>query len=394
MSETIQKNYLKKKIKPSLIMFWVMVGFFIGNLAGTAIYSEDGEGYIQITFIYSSEKSTWIGETQSEFEAYWNAKCADDPSLKSVKLNFQPYGSGSSLIALLNGEIKPVIWSPASSIWVPLLNSKWKDLTNTDGDIVKNTSVSTIVYSPVVIATWEDFNATHDIKGIHDLHDLIVAHPGVVKMAHTDPRSSNSGFMAMIMMTGAYLGGSNTENITMDDITDDDLIQWMTEVESSAIQYGESTGFLGRTMRDNGPESLNIAFLYENVIQDYCTVAEENFGQKMVAIYPEEGSLYSDHPFCVLDAEWVSDEQRMVANEYIEFISSKEMVTKAISTGFRPINSTLLADPVVNEVYLAAFNENYGVTSDQGLINELVPPADGSIIARIPDLWLMTRNEE
>ena len=30
----------------------------------------------------------------------------------------------------------------------------------------------------------------------------------------------------------------------------------------------------------------------------------------LVAIYPEEGTLYSDNPFFILDAEWVSDDQR------------------------------------------------------------------------------------
>ncbi len=111
----------------------------------------------------------------------------------------------------------------------------------------------------------------------------------------------------------------------------------------------------------------------------------------MVAIYPEEGSLYSDHPFCILDADWVSEEQKMVAQEYIEFISQKDMVKKAIATGFRPINSSLLEFDDVKSIYLESFTPELGVTSDPNVIHELIPPSDGKVIARIPDLWLLTR---
>ena len=39
-------------------------------------------------------------------------------------------------------------------------------------------------------------------------------------------------------------------------------------------------------------------------------LAEKNNGQKLVAIYPEEGTFYSDNPYLVLNAPWVSAEQK------------------------------------------------------------------------------------
>ena len=386
--QKITKDYLKTRLKGSLLSLWLLIGFLSGAIIGNAVFQSSNEGIIQMTFVYSSEKATWIGETLGEFEDYWEELRAEDPSLKPISLNFQPYGSGSSLIALLNGEIKPVIWSPASNIWVPLLNTKWQDITDTDHVLVKN--YTRLIYSPVVMATWEDFNETAKIEGINDLHDYIVANPGAVKLAHTDPRTSNSGFMATIMMVGAKLQ-MDPETITMADITNPEVIDWMREIESAAVQYGVSTNNLGRYMRNNGPDKLTIAFLYENLVQDYSIEAEEKYGQKIVAIYPEEGALFSDHPFCILDADWVSEEQKFVAEKYLEFIGQNRLIKQAISTGFRPINSTLLEDPEIAEVYFNSFNANYGVTSDPNRIHELLPPSDGSVIARIPDLWLMTR---
>ncbi len=370
------------------MVVWMLVGFFVGVIIGSSIYSQSHEGVIQLTFIYSSEKASWIGETQAEFEVYWAEKMEANASLKPIRLNFQPYGSGSSLIALLNGEIKPTIWSPASNLWIPLLNTKWHEITNSEVPIV--TSFERFIYSPVVLTVWEDFQAEHNIKGLNDLHDLIQANPGLVKLAHTDPRTSNSGFMATIMMVVSNLGLS-PEDITLDAISQQELIDWMRTVESAAVQYGESTGFLGRYMRDNGPGALNAVFLYENLVQDYSSRAAENFGQRMIAIYPEEGALFSDHPFCLIDADWVTPEQRMAAEEYIRFMNRKEIIMKAIGTGFRPIDTSLLEMPDVFEIYNQSFREEFGVTSDPGIIRELLPPTDGVVISRLPDLWLMTR---
>ncbi len=336
-----------------------------------------------------------MSEASVLFADYWEEKMALDPSLKPISIDMQPYGSGDMLIALLNEEIKPTIWSPASNIWVPILNAKWSQYSEMGHIIAPN--FTQIIYSPVVIATWENFLADHPFNNFSELHDLIENNPGLVNLAHTDPRSSNSGFMATIMMVSAYLNKTSTTttaNMTLGDLGNPDTQEWVREIESAAILYGKSTGFLGKYMRDQGPEELQITILYENIVQDYTLEAESKFGQKIVAVYPEEGVLLSDHPFCILDADWVSEEQKLVAEEFLTFISQKDLVIKAIGTGFRPYNNSLLDDPDVQSVYNASFNAEHGVTSNATLIKqlELDPPSDGNVISRIPDLWLLTRN--
>ena len=391
MKQKTGKKYLRNKIQASTIIFWLLFGFLGGTIIGGLIFQDTEENVIKLTMVYSSEKASWISESSSLFKDYWEEKRQLNPSLKPINLDFQPYGSGDSLISLLNGEIKPVIWSPASNIWIPLLNSKWSQIHFDDEIIAPN--FTRLIYSPVVIAVWEEFYNSYPFNGFSELHDLIQENPDLIKMAHTDPRASNSGFMATIMMVSGYLNMDPSE-ITLNNISDDDVINWMRVIESSAIFYGKSTGFLGKYMRDQGPEALQIAILYENLVQDYCIPAEEKYGQKIKAVYPIEGSLYSDHPFCILNADWITTEQRMVAEEYLTFLQRDEMIGKAISTGFRPINNSLLEDPIINGIYNHSFNEEHGVTSDPSIILELFPPTDGTVIARIPDLWLLTRNKE
>ncbi len=384
-----KKKYLRKKIVPSTVLIWIIIGFTFGTGIGQLTFGKQEGDVILLSMTYSSEKASWISQSSNRFLEYWETRQLEDPSLKDIALDFQPYGSGDSMIALLNGEIKPVIWSPASNLWIPLLNAKWMDYTNKEIPLVTN--FTRLIYSPVVIATWEDFYAKHPFNGFNDLHDLIVDNKSLINLAHTDPSASNSGFMATIMMVSAYLS-MDPEDITLSNIYGDGVAQWMTEIESAAILYGKSTGFLSRYMLAEGPSTLQVTILYENLIKDAAIKAEEEWGQKLIAVYPEEGALFSDHPFCILDAEWVSDDQKFVAQEYLNFLSQKKMIKAAIDVGFRPIDATMLEDPTINSTYLETFNWNNGVTPDPSIIIEAFPPTDGNVIARIPDLWLKTRN--
>ena len=49
-------------------------------------------------------------------------------------------------------------------------------------------------------------------------------------------------------------------------------------------------------------------------------------------------------------------------------------------------------DPEIAILYNSTFNWNNGVTANPSQIREIFPPTDGNVIARIPDLWLKTRN--
>ena len=200
-------------------------------------------------------------------------------------------------------------------------------------------------------------------------------------MAHTDPRLSNSGYMTTIMAVAAA-SGLPSENLTMSDLTDSDNQQWLKDFESSAILYGKSTGFLARYMKNQGPEDLSFAFLYENLIRD---ISSTSVGGKVIAIYPEEGTLYSDHPFCILDADWITAEQRNVAEEFLTFLNKYETVVSAMETGFRPINTSIPLDPEVFNYETNGISLNINIT-------EIKTPTDGNVLLKIPDLWLLCKS--
>jgi Ca-activated chloride channel homolog len=56
---------------------------------------------------------------------------------------------------------------------------------------------------------------------------------------------------------------------------------------------------------------------------------------KLVALYPTEGTFYSDNPFIVLDAPWVSAEERQAAKKFQEFLADEIDAELAGDAGFR-----------------------------------------------------------
>ncbi len=365
---------VKRDSKFGVISVFI-IGFLIGTFSTNFVLQSRGER-THITIIYSSEKASWMTVAYSDFMDEWQNIHPDEP----ISIDMHPYGSSNSIISILNREIYPTIWSPASSLWMPFLNSKWADLTNRNDPIVNISAAVKIIYSPIVIATWESFNNTYNIKGFNDVHNLTIDPDVNIRMAHTDPRLSNSGFMTVIMALSAA-SGISSENLSMSDLQDLTNQKWLREFESSAVVYGTSTGFLARYMKNEGPTALNIAFLYENLIRDISSTAT---GGKIIAVYPEEGTLYSDHPFCILNADWITDQQRVVAEAFLNFLNENETVYSAMEYGFRPINPSIALDPEV-------FNyETNGIAYDLN-VPELHIPLDEQVLIKIPDLWQLCK---
>jgi Ca-activated chloride channel family protein len=87
-------------------------------------------------------------------------------------------------------------------------------------------------------------------------------------------------------------------------------------------------------MFSTGPQYLSAAVLYENmVIESY---SQQNLPFPVVAIYPKEGTFWSDHPIGIVEREWVTPEHREAAKVYIQYLLQKPQQEKAITYGFRP----------------------------------------------------------
>jgi len=91
-------------------------------------------------------------------------------------------------------------------------------------------------------------------------------------------------------------------------------------------------------MVERGPTYLSAAVLYENlVIESYARQRSLD----LVAIYPQEGTFWADHPYSVLDAPWVTAEQREAAGVFLAYLKARPHQERAMALGFRPVDPAI-----------------------------------------------------
>jgi hypothetical protein len=380
-------NSVMKQLKASkqrrIGAILLLAGFVIGFGIGTAVSQQSTQGTILFTIAYSSEKASWMEQIKPLFLEWYASTYGNSPS---IKIDFFPVGSVESINALVSGQYKPAIWSPAAALWIPYLNLIWEQQYGTGTPPITTINVSTM-YSPIIIATWQSLKDRYNITSLEDLHALAAMPGSPLKLAHTDPRQSNSGFCATIMAVAAA-AKKNSFNLVYQDLTNATIRTWMKEFESAAVYYGTSTGYLVQSMLQSGPSGINIAFLYENLVTDKSKSAKAQWNDPLVAIYPTEGCIHSDHPFCVLDgAPWMIDQPFMLdlSTRFVnEFLHRRDVLELATQKGFRVYDPTIILPN-------ATFNANKGVRYDISSVPKLSVPKDPNFIARVADFWLMNR---
>jgi Ca-activated chloride channel family protein len=344
-----------------------------------------GGDKVTVSIIYGSEKKEWLEPLVEEYNNQKN-KTSDGAA---IVVEATPMGSIESARAIVEGRIQPTVWSPASSIYVPVANAEWRSREHAD-DLVLGTP-NDLVLSPVVIAMWrpmaEALGWPDHSLGWEDIGDLAsseegweaLGYPewGAFKFGHTHPEYSNSGLVSVI--AEAYAGAGKQRGLTLEDLGNPELQRFMAAVESGIIHYGTSTGFFADRMFNRGPSYLSAAVMYENLVaaQESKRFTGQSDQMPVVAIYPKEGTFWSNHPYAILNAPWVSDEQREAAQAFEGFLLDKPQQTRAIEFGFRP------ADPSI--ALTTPLDAQHGVDPAQPQTVLEVPSAE--VTAGIQTLW-------
>lgn len=96
-----------------------------------------------------------------------------------------------------------------------------------------------------------------------------------------------------------------------------------------------------------------------------------------MAIYPKEGTFWSDHPVGIVEREWVTPEHRAAAQTYIQYLLAGPQQEKAVPSGFRPIDV---------EITLGApFDTAHGVDPKEPQTTLSVPSVE--VLDAVLKLW-------
>ncbi len=329
-----------------------------------------------VSVAYSPEKDALL---KSAFAAF----TARGLTVNGRPIVIQPtkIASGAALDALRAGTLKPTVWSPSSSLWGRLLTQQ------ADVTWVPERSPS-FVRTPVVIAMWEaearalgwpakelgwaDVLAEARSAGGWAAH----GHPewGAFRLGHTNPDFSTSGLAAVA--AEYYAATGKTEGLTLDDISKPAVRDQIKAIEGSIVHYGDTTLFFAEQLAARGPAFASAVAMEETTLVDFNTRLRRS-GPKLVALYPKEGTFFSDNPLITLNAPWVTADQKAAADQLASFLLSPAVQGRVTASGFRPSDATAPLDGS-----LTAAN-GVDPTLPTRLLSFPTPP----VLARVRELW-------
>jgi Ca-activated chloride channel family protein len=321
------------------------------DVGSTAPRATSPQSRVDILFTYGSEKQPWIEEATAAF----NRSNRRTAGAKVVHVQAIPTGSGDCVDEILSGKRQPDIISPASAAFIKLGNAESQ--VKTGHAVVGPTR--NLVLSPVVIAMWQPMAEAigwgsrpigwRDVVDLARQTDGWAAHGhpewGRFRFGHTHPRASNSGLISLL--AEAYAGAGKISALTLNDVRKPQTVDFIGGVEQAVVHYGSSTGFFGRKMFLNGPGYLSAAVLYESMVIEARDPKAYQLPFPIVAVYPKEGTFWSDHPVGVVERDWVTPEKKEAAEAYIEFLLARPQQERAMAFGFRPGDPSIaLAAPL------------------------------------------------
>lgn len=266
---------------------------------------------------------------------------------------------------------RPEVWSPASSAWAAIVNQRLED----GGEAPIANSFEPFMLTPLVIAMPEpmaDALGYPDKQiGFADILALATdpdgwgkfGHPewGPFRLGKTNPNFSTSGLSALIAQYYAAVG--KTEGLSAEDLARPDVITFAEGVESAVVHYGDITPTFLNNLYRNDARGASLTYISAIAVEE-VSVISYNKGNPdgaldpgeeprpprvpLVAIYPKEGTLFSDNPVIVLDADWVTDSQREGAQRFSAFIQTPENQERVLEFGFRPGNPSVAIGAPIN----------------------------------------------
>ncbi len=296
------------------------------------------EGAVVVDFVYSPEKELLLTPLLEEFNRS-GAELDGAP----VRVRGEVVSSGQSADKIASGALTPALWSPASSLWGRIVNQR------TDSALAPDESPS-LVRSPLVIAMpeplaralgwpakplgWADILAEANSARGWAAH----GHPewGRFKFGQTNPDFSTSGLSATV---AEYLvAAGKSEGLTLADIRTPAVRRFVADIQRSVVHYGDTTLFFAEQMARFGPTYVSAVAMEEVTVLDYNRRLRTG-GPKLVAIYPREGTFYSDNPLIPVAADWVDPAEAAGAKLVSDFLVAKATPELAARSAFRSADS-------------------------------------------------------
>jgi Ca-activated chloride channel family protein len=295
------------------------------------------------------------------------------------------------------------VWTPAASTWVRLLE---QDLAAKDKPDLVPDETPSIASTPLVLAMprpmAQALGWPRKALGWSDVLSLVEdprgwaahGHPewGRFTLGKTNPNLSTSGLAATV---GAFVAATGkSSDLTERDLADPKVRRFVKSVERSVVHYGDTTlTYLSNLQRaDDRGASLgyvSAVAVEEKSVLDYnagnptgdpATLGDHDEPSvPLAAIYPKEGTLFSDSPWVTLDAPWVTKAKQAASAAFLRYLRSDRAQKVFTDAGFRTYDGKP-GKPITS---------SHDVIAD-GVKVTLSPPAP-AVLAQVRSTWTQLR---
>jgi Ca-activated chloride channel family protein len=238
--------------------------------------------------------------------------------------------------------------APDSSLWFHQLEQRWTEIAG-EGDEtsvvpIANRRTSTperYAVSPIVIVAWESVarelgwplepvgwqqvqrKATRDA-------DFKWNHP-----------STNNASGLLATLAEFYAGAGLTRGLSEEAATAPDTLDYVRDVEATVRFYGEGESVILQRLAEEGRGFLDAFVAQEQTVLAWNLTQP---AERLVAIYPAEGTLWADHPLALLELSDISEDQRETYRAFVNFITGSEAQQQLLEMGYRPADLTIPLD--------------------------------------------------
>lgn len=385
---------------------------------------------IQIEVLYAPESEQFMPEIIRRFnEAYaaGNNPLTGQPMADGERPVYvtgsPPQGSMSSggvmqgivnaaIGANVSNTLRPTLFAPSVSHWLTLANLQ------AGRQIFDVAEAVPTAISPVVIAIWESrLNAIKETLanergvspdevevGWDDLLGVLNSENGwedygiintdgrrAVYYGHADPLNSSTSLSTLIMefYACARQNGFTGRRLELEQVRSPEVQACVNGIEQLVKHYSRRTeDFLEYV--GQGPDYLDFLAVEETDIICLNTGGQQGDEQcnqpvePLVALYPKEGTFWHEHPIALVNADWVTPEQREAARVFINFIILPAQQELVVQYGFRP-------NPSANLQLGYPFVPENGVSAEGP--GEIIAAPSQEVLVALQESWSLVRKQ-
>jgi len=292
----------------------------------------------------SNEKYDLLADIASTYQA-------PPVDRRCVKVQVIKKASGAAERALARDwaderQPRPHVWSPAATTWLLLLT---QDRKAAGLDDVTPRVAQSLMQSPLVIGMLEQMENTlrqaEGKIGWEQIYALAQEKKGWAtygkpwgpfKLGKTNPTISTSGLHALISVNN-----SAQRTAAPDD--------FMRGLESSVVHYADSvqtflTNLQQADDRRAALDYVSAIAVEEKQVFDYNRGNPESRicaqtcrypppREKLVSVYPKDGTLVADHPYAVLT--WTDSARQQAASDFERYLETPTIQSRFQKEGFR-----------------------------------------------------------